>query len=125
MKRNLVEIDGKRLEKAITSRGITLSFAANELGYADGFFRNCTSRNSINKAAVIGLSNRFGIQFEEYERLPEPEVLKVMQEEIKPDDLGAKKLVEAISEAGFIDYQKLYATVYKAVLEAIVKAREL
>ena len=128
MKKSLIDISGVKLEAAIRSRGMTLSYASLELGYSDNFLAQCKSRNKMNKVAVNGLQSRFGIPFEEYkyepEPEPEPEIIPALQE--VPDDrpiidiipVDYNKIAEIV--AGAIDYQKLCAT----IISALKKVRE-
>ena len=113
-KKTLIEIDGLKLENAVLSRGITMRFASQELGYSDWFLSNCKSRNTINKAAATGLSNRFGIQLDEYKKT-EPEILKVMEEAEKEEQ------PEAVLESIAFDFEKLGEIIYTAVYEAVKK----
>ena len=124
MKTVLLDISGIKLEAAVKSRGMTLSYASLELGYSDNFLTQCKSRNKMNKVAVVGLQNRFGIPFEEYkyEPEPEPEIIKALQEEPTPEQNNGNIIISNIDYdrlanliAGAIDYQKLCATIISAI----------
>lgn len=125
MKRSLMEINGLKLENAITSRGMTLPYVSLELGFSKWFLNNCKSRGSMNKAGVVGLQNRFGIAYDEYKPDEPPEIVKELEAPpetpINIETVDYDKIKELLKEYQ-IDYQKLYAIVFKATYEAFRKA---
>lgn len=117
MKRALVDISGIKLEAAILSRGMTMQYVSEELGYNPNFMSNCKSRNCMNKAVIVGLQSRFGISFDEYKIDEPPAIVKAL--EADPEEMLQAITVEPI------DYDRLWKLVYTATLEAMKKAYEL
>lgn len=106
--KRLVNIDGMKLKKILTYKGLTLAEVSKALGYdASIISRSCT-RNSMNRAAIAGLESRFGIKPEDYAPT------KKEEEKPKPEDVESPQPM--VLE---IDYQKLFAVIYKAVREAL------
>ena len=111
MESRMIKIDGRKLDKIITERGLTRTAMSEKMGFNQGFISNVVSRGMINPYAAKMLEMLFDIKLEEIKvKEPEPE----QPECIKPQ--------EGVLEAPQIDYQKLYAVIYKAVVEAIKKA---
>lgn len=111
MRKELIDIRGEVLKEALTKRGLSCKQASLELGYGESFFNNCISRNKINTAAAKMLYLMYRIPEEEY-IVPE---LKVEPEKEEPE--------KPAEQAAGIDYQLLFKVIYKAVLEALKKAR--
>jgi len=103
-KTTLVEIDGEKLEKVVTKRGLSLREASEEIGYSRWFLSNCKSRGVINKSALIGLQSKLNVSYEDLKK-EEPEIIKALKEEPK-------------EEAG-IDYERLWKVIYTATKKAM------
>ena len=117
MKRALVEISGIKLEAAIASRGMTMQYVSEELGYNPSFIANCKNRNLINKAVIVGLQSCFGIPLDEYKAEEPPAIVKALEAD-------SEEKLQAITVEP-IDYDRLWKLVYTATLEAMKKAYEI
>lgn len=116
MKTNsMVAINGNKLQNAIESRGMTMSYASEQLGYNRMFFTNCKCRGAMNRSAIISLQNRFGIPLDDYKIEEKPEIIKAIEEPVK-------EVVEQKVEQ--IDYERLWKVIYTASFEAFKKALE-
>ena len=119
MKRALVEISGIKLEAAIASRGMTMQYVSEELGYNPSFIANCKNRNQVNKAVIVGLQSRFGIALDEYKAEEPPAIVKALEADPENEEMLQAITVEPI------DYDRLWKLVYTATLEAMKKAYEI
>lgn len=130
MRKSTVNIDGEKLRKMITSRGLSLTDVSEELGFHETWLSRCLNGNYLTKIAIRGIELRYGIRGEDYlvpEPKPEPEPEpEPKQIELVPDHgetvMDYEKLADTLRDKIF-DYQKIYATVYKAVYEALKKVR--
>lgn len=109
-KTTLVEIDGEKLERLISKRGLSLREASEEIGYSRWFLSNCKSRGVINKSALIGLQSKLNVTYEDLKK-EEPEIIKVLKEEPKAEETG-------------IDYERLWKVIYTATKKAMEEVFE-
>lgn len=107
MKRLMEQIDGKKLEKILSERGIGRKEASVEIGFSEYFIGNCILRNTMNTSAIKGLELRYNIKPDDF----------VIHEE-KEEVIEPEKPERAV----LLDYEKLYQTIYCAVYEAVKKA---
>lgn len=67
MKRDMIVIDGNRLNDALITRGLKMADVDRALGVKSST-HNWIRRNQIPAVVVSGLNNKCGIPFEEYKK---------------------------------------------------------
>lgn len=105
---NMMPIDGKKLESAFKRRGIPMTQASQEIGFATSYLGNCVALGRIRKAAVHTLKSLYNIEYNDIAPNHEPEE-------------APKQPEKQVGESG-IDYEKMYRMIYCAVYEAFKKA---
>ncbi len=98
----IIEIDGKKLEKALYKRGVTIKRASEESGHQFNYISRYMHKNQLPKAIVVFLKSAYNIDESEYAK---------PKEEIKETSTPTQ-----------IDMDALGKLIYKAVYNAMIDA---
>lgn len=89
-----MDIDGERLQKAITKRGLMITHVAEEMGRGSTYITDCVRRNQIPLHAYVMLNKMYNITEEEIKPLP----VKVAKEVTKQETTGIENKLDRIIE---------------------------
>ena len=98
-----IDIDGKKLEKALYKRGITKVRASEECGHARNYLERYINQNQLPRPISVFLKSAYNIDESEYAVTQQEEVKETPAPQLDMDALG--KLI--------------YKAVYNAVKDAL------
>ena len=103
---NLMPCDGEKLKSGIRRRGMTVAEAGQKIGFSRKALQNAVALNAISKPMVLLLKSEFNLEYEEYKRDEEPEVVSKPAEESESEE----KMREMIKAATFEAVSEFFAS---------------
>lgn len=103
----MVSIDGKRLAEELNKRGLSKSGVSRDLGYSENFVSKIVSRGTASKKALVTIESVYGI--------PMADIITggaVVS-------MGNAEATEAPKQVAQIDYDMLYETIKRAMIDAL------